>query len=228
MPRNFYFGKNADIVSGSANFAAKIAVAPTSLGLTAAQSTYFGTLNTALQTAAAAASNPDTRTSVAIAARNTAIRNMRANAVNLAKIIYSTATVTNAQLIELGLLPRNNYTPIPPITSSPSVEIVSNTGRIVKVRVHNPEAETSRGKPRGCIGIGFYTYIGAVAPTDSTQYFFQGMSTRTITDIQFANSVASGATVWICACWVMSRGWTGPASTPFSFTIQGGPIAAAA
>ena len=47
MTHNFYFGKDADIVVGSASFASIIATDFASLGLTSAQSTAFGLLNTA-------------------------------------------------------------------------------------------------------------------------------------------------------------------------------------
>ena len=46
-------------------------------------------------------------------------------------------------------------------------------------------------------------------------------TTRTGTEILFPNNVASGATVWVSACWVSPRGEIGIASTPISFTIQG-------
>jgi len=64
MPHNFYFGKNADVVTGSANFASLIATGFASYGLTSAQSTAFGTLNTSLQSAYLAAVEPTTRTAV--------------------------------------------------------------------------------------------------------------------------------------------------------------------
>src|SRR6478752_3486747 len=99
MARNFYFGKDADIVTGSANFASLIATGFASYGLTSAQSTAFGTLNTALQSAYSAAVNPTTRTPVTVEAKTIAIKNMRASAINLAKIVYSTATVNDSQLM---------------------------------------------------------------------------------------------------------------------------------
>jgi hypothetical protein len=34
--------------------------------------------------------------------------------------------------------------------------------------------------------------------------------------------------VWLSACWVSQRGQIGNASTPISFTLQGGAISAAA
>ena len=69
MARNFYFGADADIVAGSDNFATLISSGPTTYGLVAAQSTAFGLLNTALQSAYTTAITPETRTSVSISAK---------------------------------------------------------------------------------------------------------------------------------------------------------------
>src|SRR3954465_4714087 len=81
MPRNFYFGKDADIVAGSANFASLIATGFASYGLSSARQTAVAALNTALQSAYSAAINPSTRTPVTIEAKTLAIQSMRANAV---------------------------------------------------------------------------------------------------------------------------------------------------
>ena len=78
MTHNFYFGKDADIVVGSASFASIIATDFASLGLTSTQSTAFGLLNTALQSAYSAAMQPPTRGPISIAGKNQAIVNMRA------------------------------------------------------------------------------------------------------------------------------------------------------
>ena len=85
-----------------------------------------------------------------------------------------------------------------------------------------------RGKPFGAAAANLYSYVGPAAPTDPRQYHFEKSTTRTKTQILFPNSVASGATVWLSACWVSARGETGRASRPISFTIQGGGIRAAA
>lgn len=223
MPHNFYNGRNADVVAGSANFAALIATGFASYGLTTGQATSFGTLNTALQTAYSAAIEPTTRTRVTIASKNLAIRNMRANAVLLARIIYATATVTDSQLVALGLLPRSARTPIPAPTTSPIVEVGTVSGRIVNLRLHSSDSER-RGMEAGAKGANLYSYVGATPPTDPRDYHFEGMATRTITQILFPNTVASGANVWLSARWVSARGATGPASTPVSFTMQGGAV----
>jgi hypothetical protein len=227
MPRNFYYGKDADVVTGSANFAALILSAPVSYGLVAAQATSYGTVNTALQGAYTAAISPDTRTPVAIEAKTTAMKNVQRNAMLLSKIIYATPTVTNAQLVALGLLARTVPTPRLVPSVPPVLEVVSVFGRVVKVRIHSGSSE-SRAKPFGAIAANLYSYVGPAAPTDPTAYHYEGMATRATTDILFPNTVASGATVWLSAQWVSARGQLSVGSVPISVTIQGGAIPAAA
>jgi len=54
------------------------------------------------------------------------------------------------------------------------------------------------------------------------------VTTRHTRELLFPNTVPSGATVWLSAQWVGSRGQTSVGSTPVAFTIQGGAIPAAA
>jgi len=228
MARNFYFGKDANIVTGSANFASLIATGFASYGLSSAQSTAFGVLNSALQGTYSAAINPSTRSPVAIEAKDIAIRNMRASAINLSKIIYSTATVTDAQLVGLGLLPRNIRVNRPVPNVPPLVEIVSVSGRLVKTRLHDTADPERRGKPVGVVGVNIYSFVGDDAPTDPRQYHFEGMTSRMNCEIIFPNTVVSGATVWLCASWVSQRGQVSIGSSPISFTLQGGAVTASA
>jgi hypothetical protein len=224
MPRNFYFGKDATVVTGSANFASVIATDFASLGLTSAQSTAFGTLNTALQSAYSAAVDPTTRTRVTIADKNLALKNMRSSAILLAKIIYATPTVTDAQLIGLGLLPRSTRAPIPAPSTAPVVEVGIVSGRIVNLRLHSADFPDRRGMEPGATGANLYSFVGATPPVDSRDYHFEGMTTRTIAQIIFPADVASGALIWLSARWVSARGQLGPASTPVSFNLQGGAV----
>src|SRR4051812_43604695 len=157
MARNFYYGKDADIVAGSANFASLITSGFASYGLTTGQATAFGTLNTALQSAYTAAVNPPTRGPVSIEAKNVALHNMRVSAINLAKIVYSTTTVNDSQLVALGLLPRPSRTPIPARATAPVIDIVSTTGNPVKLRLHEAGDSTRRGKPAGVDGASVFS-----------------------------------------------------------------------
>jgi len=223
MADNFYYGSNASVVTGSANFAALIATGYASYGLTTGQATAFGTLNTALQSAYLIAVEPTTRTRVTISTKNVAIRNMRASAVLLSKIIYATSTVTDAQLIGLGLLPRSTRNPIGPPATAPIVEVGIVSGRLVHIRLHSADSER-RGMETGAKGCNLYSFVGPAAPTDPRDWHFEGMATRTISQLLFPDSVASGATVWLSARWVTARGATSPASEPVRFTLQGGAV----
>jgi hypothetical protein len=228
MPRNFYYGTDANVVAGSAAFASQISASASTFGLTPAQATAFGLLNASLQGAYAESADPSTRTPVAIAGKNSAIRAMRASAILLSKIIYATPTVTDAQLVGLGLVPRSTRQPIPVPATAPVLETVSVVGRLVTVRLHAADSER-RGKPRGAVGANVYSYVGQAPPADPRDYHFEGTATRTITHVQFPNTVAGGATVWLSACWVSARGQTSPACAPVGVTIQGGgtlPMAA--
>src|SRR5689334_20139871 len=114
MAGNFYVGADARILTGSANFSTLITGAPTTYGLVAAQATAYAALNTAYAAAYDAAKDPGTRTTVTVAAKDQARRSLVASAKQLAAIVRSTASVTDSQLLELGLSRRSAPTPIPP------------------------------------------------------------------------------------------------------------------
>lgn len=227
MPRNFYFGKDADIVAGSANFAGLIASGFASYGLTTGQATAFGTLNTALQAAHTAAVNPSTRTPVTIEARRVAIGNMRASAILLAKIVYATSTVTDAQLVALGLLPRSSRAPIPAPATAPVIDIVSVTGNTVKLRLHAAGDSTKRGKPAGVNGASVFSFVGATPPDQESEWTFEGIAPKTIVDITFPAGTAPGAKVWFTAFWFNNRKQNGPAAAPVVTNIPGNAAMAA-
>jgi hypothetical protein len=228
MPaRNFYLGNEADVVAGSANFAARIAAGYAGYGLSAAQSAAFGVLNATLQTAHAASVEPGTRTSVAVAAKTHALRAMRAYAISLGRIVAATRTVSDAQLIELGLLPRPTRRPIGPPTTAPAVEIRAVHGRIVTIRVR-PAGSYRRGIEHGTAGANLYSYVGPSAPTDPRDWHFERMTTRANAQVAFPADVPNGALVWLSARWVSKRGAGGPASEPVPFTLAGGAALPAA
>ena len=122
-----------------------------------------------------------------------------------------------------GPLPKRRDVP----AAAPVVQVISVVGRVVTLRVKDPTSEM-RGLPFGAIGANLYSFVGPDSPSDSRGYHFEGVTTRAKTRIVFPNSVASGATVWLSACWVSKRGETSIASVPMSFTLQGGAIGAVA
>jgi hypothetical protein len=227
MARNFYYGKDADIVAGSANFAALITAAPTTYGLSAAQATDFSALDATLQSAYTDAVSPTTRSPVSIQAKDQAIRGMRESAVNLAKIAYSTTTVSDTQLVALGLLPRPSRAPVPPPAEAPVIDIVSTSGNTVTLRLHAADDSTRRGKPAGVDGASIFSFIGAAPPDTEDGWTFQGMASRTSVDITFPAGTAPGAKVWFTAFWFNSRKQQGPAALSVGTNIPGNAAMAA-
>src|SRR6478735_1179693 len=96
VPRNFYFGSDATMVGGSARFAALIASDPSAFGLTSAQALAYGAVDAALQSAYLAAITPATRTAVAVARKNAAVKAMQRNAKMLATFISVIQAVSDA------------------------------------------------------------------------------------------------------------------------------------
>jgi hypothetical protein len=225
--RNFYRGTDAEIVAGSAAFASMIATGFASYGLTSAQQTAFAALNTTLQAAYLAAVSPSTRTPGAIQGKNTAIREMRANAILLSKIIYATPTVTDEQLVDLGLLPRPSRAAVPPPDSAPVIDIESVRGNTVTLRLHEAGDSSRRGKPAGVSGAALYSFCGAVAPTDEAGWTFEGLTSKVKTSVSFPNTVAPGSKVWFTAFWFNERKQNGPAADSVTTNLQGGGAMAA-
>jgi hypothetical protein len=230
MRRNFYFRTQAEIVSGSANFAALILADAESFGLTPAQAAEYQAYDAALQSSYAAAVSPHTRTSPAVQRKNAAIRDVQREAQRLAKVIYGTGTADDSKLILLGLLPRASYTRRAAPKEPPEVWAVSVVGRRVRIRIQaweESDAPTGR-RPAGAIGAQVYSFVGEQAPADLRAYHHEGLATRGSYEVRFPKDVPGGATVWIAAAWVSTRGVPGDASAPARTTIQGGSVEAMA
>jgi hypothetical protein len=227
MPKPFYARNEADLASGAASLIAIVTPVPATYGLTAGEVTSYTTLSTSYATLLTQAITPATRTSVVVENKNVAKKLLKAASVNIARTITAVSTVTNAQLLALQLNERVVPTPRPVPATPPVIEVVSVFGRLVKVRVHDGSMD-SRAKPFGAIGANIFSFVGAEWPADPSTWKYEGMSTRAVTEIQFPDTVASGATVWLSASWMSARGQRSVGSVPISFTIQGGALPAAA
>src|SRR5690348_2383037 len=135
MPLNFYLQPEPQAVAGAAAFASAMSASPESYGLSPELAASFGAINAALQSAYAAAREPATRTVPAVAGKNLALRAMRQSAMNVSAIIRATPTVSDAQLIGLGLLPRSVRKSVAAPDKPPVVRVRAVTGRLVSLHV---------------------------------------------------------------------------------------------
>lgn len=222
----FFPTTDAGMLAWAQHFSTMISATPTTYGLVAAQATAYATLVTNYQTALTAC-EPTVRNKTSTAAKNQAKAALKLSSVQLANIINGQPTVTDAQKIALGLNVRATPTPVPPPGNPPTLDIVSVTGKTVKIRLHN-DATSKRARPAGVTGTTIFSYVGATPPADITAWVFQGSSSKTIVDIAFDNTVAAGSIVWLTAFWYNGKGQSGPACAPVSTYLAGGSVSLAA
>ena len=227
MPKVFYQGSDSVLLAGVANFSTLITAGPGPLGLTAAQATAYATLNTAYASAYSTATNPPTRTSVSIAAKDSARAFLVNNTIMLAALVLRTPGVTNAQRLSLGLNPKTLPTPAPVPGSAPLVDFISTVARTVKVRVHDG-ATPKKAKPPFVKSATIYSFVGLTPPTSVSAWKYEGVSNKSVFDILFPDTVANGALIWIAAVWNNAKNQSGPPSDPVSINIPGGGMSMAA
>jgi hypothetical protein len=118
-------------------------------------------------------------------------------------------------------------TPIPVPGIIPAILVEKVVARQVFARIIDPANPTRRSKPPGVAGIAIFSYVGPTAPTDPAAYKFEGNTMKTKVIVQFPDSVASGAQVWLCAFFFNPRGYAGTACQPVATNLQGGAAVAA-
>src|SRR5262249_3116323 len=106
-------------------------------------------------------------------------------------------------------------------------DIVSVTGRTVKIRLHDSTDASRKGKPPGVKGAQMFSFVGDEPPPGIAGWNFEGNTTETITTIVFPESVAPGAKAALTAQWFNERTQPGPGCDPVGTNIQfGGAMAA--
>lgn len=214
------------LLAWSLNFSTRITATPTAFGLTAALATSYATLHSAYA-AALADCDPNTRSKALVSTKNQARANLKANARLLAKLVDGTASVTDAQKLELGLNVRKQPTPIPAPTQVPVLTVEKVSGWTVSVRLKTVQGGT-RGRLAGTLGAAVFSYVGVNPPTDISQWTQQGLVGKAMFDVVLSDELAPGTKVWLTAYWFNGRKESGPACPPVATYIQGGGVGAQA
>lgn len=215
------------LLAWSLNFKDLITASPTSYGLVAADATAYGVVHTAYATALAAC-DPPQRSKTAVVAKNAARTSLKNAAILLANKIYGTATVTDAQKVELGIPPRSAPQPIPAPSAAPVLQVIWSDAWTVRIRLRDASG-ISRGKPAGVSGASIFSYVGATAPTDLSAWQFEGSTGKVNKiDLAFSDTLPAGTKVFICAFWFNGRKQSGPACDPVAVNLLGGGVSMAA
>lgn len=132
--------------------------------------------------------------------------------------------MTDAQKVELGIPPRATPSPIPAPSGWPTIEIIATIGSTLRIRLRDG-AGASRGKPAGTSGASVFSFVGATAPTELSEWTFQGNTGRVNKiDVVLPGDLAAGSKVWLTSFWFNGRKQSGPATPPISINLPGGGV----
>lgn len=195
------------------NFSTLLTADPTTYGLVAGDATAVAAVVTPWSAAYAAATNPSTRTSVTIAAKDAARNAATATIRPFAVQISRNAGVSNDDKTAIGVnLPNPNRTPVPPPTTVPGLTLVNAIHFQQTIAYRDTSTPTSKGKPPGATGMELRATVQVGPATDPEAAKPMTVATKSPIVLSFtAPDVAKTATYW--ARWVTRSGPGGQAQT---------------
>ena len=171
--------RDADFAQWLENFATLIAAAPTSYGLTAGDATAISNQNNAFQAAYALATDPATRTTPTIAAKDGARASAEAVVRPFAIQIRNNSAVSVELKAGLGLtIPSTTPTPIPAPIVAPALIVEQAIPLQTTLQARQP-GSAGKAKPFGSIGVEVFVAIGTVAAVDPGQATYAFTATKT-------------------------------------------------
>lgn len=211
--------KDADLDAWATNFDVTITAAPADYGLIAGQATAFNVLRTAYTAALLAATNPATRTSVTVAAKDAARNAMVANARQLAMIARQYPAITDELLATAGLtVPDTVPSPIPAPTSQPVLSQFASSPLQLVLRTKDSILTNPRARPQGVTGLMLWMKVGTPAPASVADCQFVGLFGRTPLTVDF-DPADGGKPATFIAKWTNAKGQVGPESAMVAITI---------
>lgn len=160
------------------NFETLIAADPTDYGLTAGDATAITTVKNAWDTAYLAATDPSTRTTPTIAAKDNARASAEAVVRPYAVQISRNSGVSDLLKAGVGVtIPSLVRTPIPPPTDAPTLALKSAIS-LVQTLTYKVAGQVGKAKPFGTIGVEIFRSVGTVAATDPEQCSYVGTYTK--------------------------------------------------
>ncbi len=222
MGKSWLPDSDSALLAWSLNFKTRLSAAGPSYGVSTSQASNYADSHDLYAQALQLANDSITRTKPIITDKDAKRTALKDYARQLAKVVYGFPGISNMQLDELELTVRKQPSPINPPVVSPGMDIISVTGRTMKLTIHDSASSTKRGKPAGSVAAWVYTFIGDDYPADPFLWDFNGASTKSKYEIAFASDLANGTRVWVTAAWVNAKGETGPIATPISTNLQGG------
>jgi hypothetical protein len=213
--------RDADLLNWANGASQKITATPTAFGLTAGFATSFAASVSAFATALAAC-DPGVRSKSSVATKNSAKKSLALACGYLSRLVHGTSSVTDAQLIELGLNVRAQPVPTPAPELAPGFDLVKVVNNTATYRAHDALTPSRRGRPKGVALLSVFSHVGNTTPTEQSGWILNGSTGRTTVEVAFDPSLPMGTKAWVCAFWSTATGLNGPACTPVEVTLLGG------
>lgn len=202
------------------NFSTKITAAPTTYGLVSGDATSIAAQYTAWHAAFLAATTPATRTSVTVAAKDTARSTSLSIIRPYAQQISQNAGVLPSNKVAVGVNPRTTIpAPVPVPSSSPLVSIDGIGSLTMDVRYKDPDAPTSRAKPFGATSVQTAVAVGTTVATDPDAAPFYAAFTKVPMRLDFTSGQAGKIATVFCR-WANRKGEVGPWSAGVSADVS--------
>ncbi len=198
---------DAGFNSWMTNFAALLTADPAAYGETAGTATIVQTEADTWSAAYALATDPATRTTPTVQAKDVAKFNAAATARPVAIRIRDNAAVTNQQRADLGLtIVKTVPTPIPAPTSFPQLAMIAATPLEHRLRYTDSENPAGKAKPFGVIGVEIWRSVGTVEATDPAQAFYD----ETVTKAPFTSTFSGDDVGKVCTYFARYTTKAGP------------------
>jgi hypothetical protein len=203
-----------------ANFSGLITATPADFGLTAPDAVIIANAYTAWNAAFLTATNPATRTSPAIAAKDAerllAEQVVRPYAISISR----NPAVTNLDKTAVGVnLPNSARTPIPPPLTVPGLTLVGAIHFVHTLAFRDTSTPTTKAKPFGAIGMELWRTLAVGPSADPATATQIGVLTKSPNTIGYTSpDVGKTATYW--GRWITRSGPGGTAQVgPFSAAL---------
>lgn len=216
--------KDAEFDAWFANFSALITALPATYGLVAGDATIIAASFAAWNAAYLLATNPPTRTSPAIAAKD-AQRILSESVIRpYATGISRNPAVTNDDKTAVGVnLPNAARTPVPPPVTAPALTLVSLIHFLATLAYRDTSTPTTKAKPTGATGLELWIALGTAPAADPSTAKPYGVITKSPTAIGFtAPDVGKYATFfgrWVTRSGPGGQAQNGPWSAPLTIVV---------
>ena len=227
MPKGMFPDTNAGLLAWMSNMSTILTASGLQYGISVPQSTALANLVSIYGASLSLAQDPSTKTRTTVAAKNQAVVNLKSYAKLLISVIEGQFAVTNAMKISLGLKLRAIPTPIPAPGMAPALDVVSVVGWTVRIKLHDTNPSSKRGRPPFTAGANVFSFVGITPPPEVSAWKFEGSASRTVMDVIFSPTIAPGSRVFLCARWFNPRSQSGPLCSPVATNLQGGAVMAA-